>query len=131
MIQAWRFAELMIALHRFSQTSSAILSHLETQVMPSLAPQLPPTSPSHGLSPVSLQPLATLSLAQAQECFWQKAVSDGMKSGTVAKLAAAVEELYEQAADQAKRAEIEHGIEAIPRVSPSVCVCDEADTLQD
>jgi hypothetical protein len=40
-----------------------------------------------------------------------------MKSGTVAKLAAAVEELYEQAADQAKRAEIEHGIETIPRVS--------------
>lgn len=100
----------------FFQTSSAIFSHLVSVVGPVLLPQLDLTSPPHGLSAARLRPLATLTLAQAQECFWQKAVSDGMKPGTVAKLAKAVEDLYEQAIDEARQAEVEDGVEAFPRL---------------
>lgn len=97
----------------YFQTASAIFTHLETQLLPSLQPQLTLTSPSHNLSPSSIQPLAALNLAQAQECFWQKAASDGMKSGTVAKLAKAVEDLYEQTAQQVTRAEQDTGPETV------------------
>lgn len=99
----------------FFQASSATLAHLSSVIEPALLSKLPVTSPPHGLSAARLRPLATLALAQAQECFWQKAVSDGMKPITVAKLAKAVESLYEQAAEEAKQAEIENGVEAFPR----------------
>jgi programmed cell death 6-interacting protein len=36
-------------------------------------------------------------LAQAQECFWQKAVLDQMKDGLIARLANQVSEFYDQA----------------------------------
>lgn len=61
----------------YFQSASAILSHLIEVVVPSL--RLEDTSPPHGFTLRRLRPLATLTLAQAQECFWQKAVSDGMK----------------------------------------------------
>ncbi|CAO1627593.1 unnamed protein product [Parajaminaea phylloscopi] len=99
----------------FFQASSAVLSHLAEVIGPALLPDLAITSPPHGLSIARLRPLATLALAQAQECFWQKAVSDGMKPGTVAKLAKAVEDLYEQVAEEIKQAQVEDGVEALPR----------------
>lgn len=40
-------------------------------------------------------------LAQAQECAWAKAVVDRMKDGTIAKLAARVEQLYASALEHA------------------------------
>ena len=62
------------------------------------------------LSDNSLTILVALMLAQAQECFWQKAVlgvcllkqrklmkQDGLKNAVIARLAAHVAELYEAA----------------------------------
>jgi programmed cell death 6-interacting protein len=45
---------------------------------------------------VTLESLEQLMLAQAQECFWQKAVMDGLKDGLIAKLAAKVSDFYSQ-----------------------------------
>ena len=64
------------------------------------------------LSENSLKMLVALMLAQAQECFWQKAVlgeclleqsklmkQDGLKDAVIARLAAHVAELYEAACE--------------------------------
>jgi len=48
---------------------------------------------------ITLECLENLLLAQAQECFWQKAVKDGLKDLSIAKLAVKVSDLYSIAAD--------------------------------
>jgi len=48
---------------------------------------------------MTLECLEFLLLAQAQECFWLKAVTDNMKDATIAKLAAKVSDLYHEASD--------------------------------
>lgn len=53
----------------------------------------------------TLQSLEELFLAQAQECFWQKAVMDGYKDASIAKLAARVSDLYSTAGDWAVQSE--------------------------
>ena len=55
----------------------------------------------HELAPASLTALQTLMLAQAQECFWQKATQDAYKDTTIAKLARSAADLYEQSANAA------------------------------
>lgn len=46
---------------------------------------------------MTLESLEQLMLAQAQECFWQKAVKDGLKDAIIAKLAAKVSDFYSDA----------------------------------
>ena len=53
----------------------------------------------------TLESLQELLLAQGQECFWQKAVMDGYKDSSVAKLAARVSDLYSTAGDWAVQSE--------------------------
>jgi programmed cell death 6-interacting protein len=53
----------------------------------------------------TLESLTELFLAQSQECFWQKAVMDGYKDGSIAKLAARVSDLYNLAGEAAMRSE--------------------------
>lgn len=48
---------------------------------------------------MTLESIQQLLLAQAQECFWSKAVKDGLKDGLIAKLAAKVSDFYDQAAE--------------------------------
>lgn len=48
---------------------------------------------------MTLECLEQLLLAQAQECFWSKAVKDGLKDASIAKLAAKVSDFYDQAAE--------------------------------
>lgn len=50
---------------------------------------------------MTLQSLEHLLLAQGQECFWQKAVKDGLKDVSIAKLAAKVSDFYGDAGDSA------------------------------
>ena len=50
---------------------------------------------------MTLQSLELLLLAQGQECFWQKAVKDGLKDVSIAKLAAKVSDFYGDAGDLA------------------------------
>lgn len=49
----------------------------------------------------TLQSLEQLLLAQGQECFWQKAVKDGLKDVSIARLAAKVSDFYGDAGDLA------------------------------
>ena len=48
---------------------------------------------------MTLESIHQLLLAQGQECFWSKAVKDGLKDGLIAKLAAKVSDFYDQAAE--------------------------------
>ncbi|KAI8803201.1 BRO1-like domain-containing protein [Cladochytrium replicatum] len=49
----------------------------------------------------TLSTLVNIMLAQAQECFWHRAILDKMKDGTVAKLAAKVAQYFDLAIEQA------------------------------
>lgn len=53
----------------------------------------------------TLESLIQLMLAQAQECFWQKAVLDRYKDASIAKLAARVSDLYGACGDWGQKSE--------------------------
>jgi len=55
--------------------------------------------PPEDMDDVTLDCVKYLMLAQAQECFWQKAVVDGKKDSLIARLAAQVSDFYAQAGD--------------------------------
>lgn len=86
------------------------------QVAAGCLSSIPATAPA----PLDAQApcLAQLMLAQAQECFWQKAVMDALKDTTIAKLAEGVATLYANALGQAEHA-------ALPRewVQHMECKC--------
>ncbi|KAF8604259.1 BRO1-domain-containing protein [Ceratobasidium sp. AG-I] len=70
------------------QNAAGVLQYLSKEVVPLLASSLGQAAsmPSELLEP-SLKSLELLMLAQAQECFWQKASMESYKDGTLAKLA--------------------------------------------
>lgn len=74
--------------------SAGVLSHLKTTIIPDLR-----TAPPEDMDTMTLESLEHLMLAQAQECFWQKAVKDGLKDASISKLAAKVSDLYVAAGD--------------------------------
>jgi len=84
---------LKTASNYFCQ-SAGVLSHLKTDIVPEMR-----STPPEDMDTVTLECLEHLMLAQAQECFWQKAVKDGLKDASIAKLAAKVSDLYSDAAD--------------------------------
>lgn len=80
--------------------SAGVISHMKTQVIPDMHSTAP-----DDMDPSTLECVEQLVLAQAQECFWQKAVKDGMKDAIIAKLAARVSDLYQLAADWGVKSE--------------------------
>lgn len=84
---------LKSACNYFCQ-AAGVISHIKTEVIPELR-----TLPPEDMDTMTLESLQQLLLAQAQECFWLKAVKDGLKDGLIAKLAAKVSDLYDQAAE--------------------------------
>ena len=74
--------------------SAGSLNFLRTDVVPDMR-----STPPDDMDIMTLESMEQLMLAQAQECFWQKAVKDGMKDGIIAKLAAKVSDLYAEAGD--------------------------------
>jgi len=88
------------------QTSAGILHHILTELIP-LIPHLfsgmNARNSDPDLTPAMLGCLREAMLAQAQECFWQKAVVDRLKDGTIAKLAIRVSDLYSNALDFASK----------------------------
>ncbi|KAL2352790.1 BRO1-like domain-containing protein [Cryomyces antarcticus] len=74
--------------------SAGVISHLKTEVVPEMR-----SAPPEDMDEMTLESLEHLLLAQAQECFWQKAVKDGLKDASIAKLAAKVSDLYSVAGD--------------------------------
>lgn len=77
-----------------------MLSYLKDHVIPEMR-SLPPED----MDAMTLESLEQLMLAQAQECYWQKAVMDGLKDASIAKLAAMVSDYYSTAADFAVKSD--------------------------
>ncbi|KAI0130783.1 BRO1-domain-containing protein [Daldinia grandis] len=90
---------LKTAASYFSQ-SAGVLTHLKNEVIPELR-----TTPPEDMDEHTLDSLIQLQLAQAQECYWQKAVMDGYKDASIAKLAAKVSDLYNEASEAAMRSQ--------------------------
>ncbi|KAK4237192.1 pH-response regulator protein palA/prr-1 [Achaetomium macrosporum] len=91
---------LKTAASYFSQ-AAGVLNHMKTEVLPELRMANPPDD----MDEATLECLTQLLLAQSQECFWQKAVMDGYKDASIAKLAARVSDLYNLAGEAAMRSE--------------------------
>lgn len=81
---------LKVAANNFCLAAGTI-SHLRNTILPELR-----TEPPEDMDLMTLDCLEKLMLAQGQECFWQKAVKDGLKDATIAKLAARVSDLYNE-----------------------------------
>ncbi|KAI9735744.1 MAG: pH-response regulator protein palA/rim20 [Claussenomyces sp. TS43310] len=90
---------LKLACH-YLCLSAGVVSHIRTVVIPELR-----SSPPEDMDVATLESLQQLLLAQAQECFWQKAVMDGYKDASIAKLAARVSDLYSSAGDWGVKSE--------------------------
>ncbi|EGP82953.1 unnamed protein product [Zymoseptoria tritici ST99CH_1A5] len=80
--------------------AAGIFHHLNEKVIPDLK-----STPPEDMDTPTLEALKSLMLAQAQECFWQKAVKDGIKDSIIAKLAAKVSDLYNEANEWSVKSE--------------------------
>ena len=76
--------------------AAGILAHLRSDIISDLR-----SSPPDDMDEMTLQSLEQLLLAQAQECFWQKAIKDGLKDVSIARLAIKVSDLYAAAGEYA------------------------------
>ncbi|TKX23030.1 pH-response regulator protein palA/RIM20 [Elsinoe australis] len=74
--------------------AAGVISHIKTALIPDMR-----TTPPEDMDNPTLESVEHLMLAEAQECFWQKAVKDGLKDASIAKLAAKVSDFYSQAGD--------------------------------
>lgn len=81
---------------QYSSAAAGVLYFLRTEVVPDMR-----STPPGDMDEITLESLEQLCLAQAQECFWQKAVKDKMKDATIARLAAKVSDYYSAAGDLA------------------------------
>ena len=81
------------ACNYFCQAAGVIM-HIKNEIIPEMR-----GSPPEDMDVMTLESIQQLMLAQAQECFWSKAVKDGMKDGLIAKLAAKVSDFYDEAAE--------------------------------
>jgi programmed cell death 6-interacting protein len=79
-----------------ARDAAGIFYFLRTEIIPDMR-----GTPPEDMDSATLESLERLSLAQAQESFWQKAVKDGMRDGTIARLSAQVSDYYSQAGDLA------------------------------
>lgn len=91
---------LKTAANYFSM-AAGVLSHIQTAVLPELRMSDPPED----MDSSTLESLMQLMLAQSQECFWQKAVMDGYKDASIAKLATRVSDLYSLAGEAAVKSD--------------------------
>ncbi|KAL8740429.1 MAG: hypothetical protein Q9190_006871 [Brigantiaea leucoxantha] len=91
---------LRSACNYFCQ-AAGVISHIKSEVIPDLR-----TTPPEDMDTMTLESIQQLLLAQAQECFWSKAIKDGLKDGLIAKLAAKVSDFYDQAAEYGTKSDI-------------------------
>jgi len=76
--------------------AAGTLNFLRSEIIPDMR-----STPPEDMDESTLLSLENMCLAQAQECFWGKAVKDSMKDGTIARLAACVSDYYAAAGDWA------------------------------
>ena len=84
----------------YGMLAAGTLAYLRTEVVPDIIGTAP-----EDMDNATLEGLEQLCLAQAQEAFWQKAVKDSMRDGTIARLAARVSDLYSLAGDAAVKSD--------------------------
>lgn len=87
------------------QASAGTLHYILVHIAPLLTPLFTGKNARFAdvdLLPARLACLRDAMLAQAQECFWQKAVADRLKDATIAKLATRTSELYASAVEFAE-----------------------------
>lgn len=87
------------------KTSAGVYKHLRETVVTGLVGRLPLDLSTHALNMFE-----QLMLAQAQSCFYEKAVRDGMADGVIAKLGAQTSAFYEAAVGHAD-AMAAHGLD--------------------
>lgn len=80
--------------------AAGVIAHIKNSVIPELR-----STPPEDMDESTMESLQQLLLAQAQECFWQKAVMDGYKDASIAKLAAKVSDFYGAAGDWGVKSE--------------------------
>ncbi|KAK5089069.1 pH-response regulator protein palA/rim20 [Lithohypha guttulata] len=84
----------------YEVAAAGTLNFLRTDVIPDMR-----STPPEDMDEATLLSLENICLAQAQECFWGKAVKGGMKDGTIARLAACVSDYYAAAGDFAVKSD--------------------------
>lgn len=85
---------------QYEVAAAGIFCFLRTEIVPEMR-----STPPQDMDDATLQCLEKLCLAQAQECFWNKAVKDQMKDGTIARLAACVSDYYVDAASFGRKSD--------------------------
>lgn len=90
---------LKVAATNFAYAAGTI-KYLREVVVPEMR-----SDPAEDMDVCTLESLELIMLAQAQECFWQKAVKDGLKDALIAKLAAKVSDIYSDAGDWARKSD--------------------------
>ncbi|KIS67822.1 uncharacterized protein UMAG_11510 [Mycosarcoma maydis] len=88
------------------QNAAGVLQNIVDHLVEPTRLLLPP---SPDFNPRLLSCIRDLMLAQAQECFWQKAVMDRLKDATIAKLAAKVADYYASALQAVTEAPTQDG----------------------
>ncbi|KAL9098065.1 MAG: hypothetical protein Q9163_006200 [Psora crenata] len=106
------YSQLAVALNRSTSDglksacnyfcqAAGVIAHIKENVTPDMR-----GSPPEDMDTMTLESIQQLLLAQGQECFWSKAVKDGMSDGTIAKLAAKVSDFYDQAAEYGTKSDV-------------------------
>lgn len=85
---------------QYEVAAAGTLNFLRTEIVPDMR-----STPPEDMDDATLQSLEKVCLAQAQECYWNKAVKDSMKDGTIARLAACVSDYYAAAGDWAVKSD--------------------------
>ena len=80
--------------------AAGVIEYLKTDIIPDMR-----STPPEDMDTMTLESLQQLMLAQAQECSWSVAVKNGYKDALIAKLAAKVSDLYDQAAEHGTRSD--------------------------
>lgn len=95
----------------YLQQAAGTLNHLRTVLVPRLTSDLSSSSydpqgsdqmAGYDMTPSFVHTMETFCLAQAQECFWQRAMGEKYTNGVIAKLAAKVSEYYRLALEAAR-----------------------------
>ncbi|KAI1000532.1 pH-response regulator protein palA/RIM20 [Podosphaera aphanis] len=80
--------------------AAGVIRHINENIVPDLK-----LNPPEDMDEMTLECLQQLLLAQAQECFWQKAVVDGYRDASIARLAAKTSDFYGVAGDWAVKSD--------------------------
>jgi programmed cell death 6-interacting protein len=80
--------------------AAGVLQYISREIIPDMR-----STPPEDMDVITLDCLQKMLVAQAQECFWEKAKNDGLKDMSIARLAAQVSDFYIDAAESAMKSD--------------------------